>query len=60
MEKIINIENLRQFAYVNHKICKKPIKGIVLSFFGLGNTSMFSNEIAEGEFYGEHCLCTRT
>ncbi len=53
MEKIINIENLRQFAYVNHKICKKPIKGIVLSFFGLGNPSMFSNEIAEGEFYGE-------
>ena len=36
MEKIITMENLHNFAYCNHKICKKPIKGIVVSFFGFG------------------------
>ena len=30
MEKIINYENLRSFAYVSDKICEKPIKGIVV------------------------------
>lgn len=32
MERIIDIENLRSFAYCNHAICKKPIKGIVVFF----------------------------
>ena len=31
MEKIITYENLRKFTYVNDTICKKPIKGIVIS-----------------------------
>ncbi|MBR6766887.1 MAG: prolyl oligopeptidase family serine peptidase [Clostridia bacterium] len=53
MEKIISYENLRSFAYVNDRICTKPVKGIIISFFGLGNMSMFENETLEGEYYGE-------
>jgi len=53
MEKIINSENLRSFTYVNDSICKKPIQGIVVSFFGLGVTTMYNNDFAEGEFYAE-------
>ena len=41
MEKIINYENLRSFAYVSDKICAKPIKGIVVDLFGLGDMTMF-------------------
>ncbi len=41
MEKIINYENPRYFTYSNDKLCKGDIKGIVISFFGLGNASMF-------------------
>lgn len=53
MEKIISYENLRSFAYVNDKVCAGPIKGIVISFFGLGNMSMYANDTVEGEYYGE-------
>ena len=48
MEKIITIENLRNFAYCNNQICKKPIKGIAISFSGLGGASMFSEETEDG------------
>ena len=48
MEKIITLENLRSFAYCNHEICKKPIKGIAVSFFGLGGAAMFGEETEEG------------
>lgn len=48
MEKIIKIKNLRSFAYCNNNICKKPIKGIVLSFFGLGGATMFNEDTEEG------------
>lgn len=54
LEKIITIDNLRNFAYCNNKICKKPIKGIVVSFFGLGETSMFAEETAEGVRFAEN------
>ena len=53
MENIINYENLRSFAYVNDTICQKPIKGIAISFFGLGGMAMFDNDFTEGEFYAE-------
>ena len=53
MEKIIRYENLRSFAYVNDRVCMRPIKGIVISFFGLGNMTMIENETVEGEYYGE-------
>ena len=53
MDRIINCENLRSFTYVNDSICKKTIKGIVISFFGLGSMTMYDNDFAEGEFYAE-------
>ena len=56
MEKIITIQNLRNFAYCNNSICRKPIRGIVLSFFGLGGASMFNEDTEEGCRYAEQGL----
>jgi len=53
MEKIITIENLRNFAYCNNNICKKPIKGIAISFFGLGVDKMYFEDTAEGYRFGD-------
>ena len=53
MEKIITAENFRNFAYVNDNICAKPIRGVVLEFFGLGGASMFWDETDAGKFYAE-------
>ena len=53
MEKIIRIENLSSFAYCNHRICKKPIKGIAISFFGLGDATMFNEETEDGIKFAE-------
>ena len=36
MEKMMNYENLRNFAYSNDQLIKGEIRGIVLSFYGLG------------------------
>ena len=58
MEKIITIENLRNFAYCNNQICKKPIKGIAISFFGLGGATMFSEDTENGiRFAEDGILC---
>lgn len=54
MEKIINIENLHNFAYCNNQICKKPIKGLVVSFFGLGGASMFAEDTEDGIRFAEN------
>lgn len=51
---MITYENLRLFAYVNDRICKKPVRGIVLSFFGLGCMEMYEEETEEGKFYAEN------
>ncbi|MBQ7975611.1 MAG: hypothetical protein IJ300_08010, partial [Clostridia bacterium] len=51
MEKIITYETLNRFAYVNDKICKKPINGIAISFFGLGGMVMHDFDPPEGEYY---------
>ena len=53
MEKIMNPENLRSFAYVNNSICAKPIKGIVLNFTGLGNQNIHTADMDAGQYYGE-------
>ena len=53
MEKIITIENLRRFAYCNDQICKRPIKGIVIYFYGLGGQFLFEEDTDEGRMYGE-------
>ena len=58
MERIINMDNLRNFAYCNNQICKKPIKGLAVSFFGLGGAAMFSEETEEGiRLAAEGILC---
>ena len=56
MDKIITYENLRSFAYVNDRICKTPIKGIVISFFGLGGKDMYDRETDVGVYYAERGL----
>jgi len=45
----ISYENLRNFAYSNDRLCAAPIKGIVLSFFGLGGQDMFGGDTEQGE-----------
>lgn len=47
MNKIINKDNIRQFAYINDTICQKPIRGIVLTFNGLSFNQMFWNDSDE-------------
>ncbi|MBO7298232.1 MAG: prolyl oligopeptidase family serine peptidase [Kiritimatiellae bacterium] len=54
MEKIITYENLRNFTYCNDKLCKGPIKGIVVDFFGLGGQHMFSEDTYTAQQYAEH------
>lgn len=53
MNKIINYETIRSFAYVNDNVCKKPIRGIVVYFCGLNNKDMFDEDTNEGVYYGE-------
>ena len=54
MEKIINYENLRNFAYVNDKIVSGEIEGIVLDFFGLGCQAMYHEETEFGKYLAEN------
>lgn len=56
MKSIITKENLSGFAYVNDGICQKPIRGIVISFFGLNNISRYDFDTQEGELYAEQGL----
>ena len=53
MEKIITLQNLRSFAYCNGHICKKPIRGIAVFFYGLGHANMFSEDPEEGIRFAE-------
>lgn len=53
MEKLIRYENLRSFAYSNDRICER-IKGIVISFFGLSNETMYNSDTPEGIFFASH------
>ena len=53
MEKLITMENLRNFAYVNNGVCAQPIRGIVLDFFGLGGQNMFHQDTETGKYFGE-------
>ena len=47
------MKDLRCFTYSNDKICKLPIKGIAVSFFGLGGTQMFDEDTEEGKCFAE-------
>ena len=53
MEKQINGKNLDRFAYVNDKIVTKPIRGIVVEFYGLGCLDMHWEETETGRYYAE-------
>ena len=44
MEKIITYKGIDRFAYTNKEIVRKPIRGIVVEFFGLGCTTMLSED----------------
>lgn len=48
MEKIITMENLRSFAYCNDAICKRPIRGLAVAFYGLGGTTMYQEDPQTG------------
>lgn len=55
MEKIINYENLRKFAYSNDKLIKGEIKGVAIDFFGLGGQAMYNREDTKtGILLAEH------
>lgn len=51
VDRIINYGNFRQFGYCNDKICARPVKGVVLSFFALGASEMYEGETREGSRY---------
>lgn len=53
MEKIITHDNLRSFAYVNNHICKKPIRGIVIFFYGLNWNKMLNEDPPEAIRYAQ-------
>lgn len=53
MNKIITYETIRSFAYLNDKVCKGAIRGIVVNFCGLNNKDMYDEDTNEGVYYGE-------
>lgn len=53
MEKIITMENIRRFAYVNDAVCVRPVRGVAVYFPGLNNRDMHDFDPEEGELFGE-------
>lgn len=53
MEKIMTYETLRRFAYSNDKLIKGDIKGIVIEFRGLNNTTVNNTDPADSLEYAE-------
>ena len=53
MEKIINYDTLRNFAYSNDRLIKGQIRGIVLYFAGLGNATMYDKDPGDALEYAE-------
>ena len=53
MEKIITFNTLRNYAYCNERICKRPIRGIVISFFGLRASQMYDEDTDDGLFFAD-------
>ena len=49
MEKIITFNSLRNYAYCNERICKRPIRGIVISFFGLRASQMYDEDTDDAD-----------
>lgn len=55
MKPQITFENLDSYAYSNASLCQE-IRGIVLSFFGLGGMHMYSDHPQEAYRYASHGL----
>ena len=53
MEKIITYETLRRFAYSNDKLIKGKIRGIVVEFRGLNNTTINDKDPGDSLEYAE-------
>lgn len=49
----ITYNDLRYYAYSNDVICARPIKGIVVDFFGLGATVMYDEDTPLGCMFAE-------
>ena len=58
MNKIINWDNIRDFAYVNSDVCTQPVRGIVLWFLGLGVTDREDGESQNGILCGKRGILT--
>ena len=54
MNKVINYENLRSFAYSNDKLIKGDIKAVCLDFFGLGCQAMYHEDTKTGIMMAEN------
>ncbi len=54
MEKIITYEKIDLFAYTNKDSVKKPVRGIVVEFAGLGCTWMIKEEPARAAMLAEN------
>jgi len=44
MERIMTYDTLRYYTYSNDKLCKGGIRGIVLSFYGLGGQKIYAED----------------
>jgi len=54
MEKIMTWENLGSFAYTNHEVINGDIRGIVVSFVGLGGAiTWFGSQNLDGIEWGK-------
>ena len=53
MEKMIVYENLRYFAYSNDHICQKPIRGIVMDFWGMNSYGIVREDSELAKFYAQ-------
>lgn len=54
MQKIMTFETLGNFAYTNHEVIKGDIRGIVISFIGLGGAvTWFGSQNADGIEWGK-------
>lgn len=54
MNKFINYENLRKFAYCNDHLIKGEIKGVVLNFSGCSIYTVYDTDTPLGKFYAEY------
>lgn len=50
---IINYDDLRLFAYSNDRLCRGKIRGITITFPGLGGMAMFGDDYEPGLFFAE-------